>query len=183
MSQIPLLKDYKAKSSPETRVQLVKDTLKVGSKTIDPNFSRNKLQCFHTNGPLVKVDKENFSIASDSPDGKNIFTAFACEISDRESASVNYSSLYQSPDFTSATHRVYCYAFESGSEDKEPFGYDDDGEFTASHKMFQSIRQKCITNYFVCVTRHFGGKIGKLRFKYYEELAKKALSRFFPELS
>ena len=88
-----------------------------------------------------------------------------------------HASLFQLKEVASATHRVYAYSYEGQD------GHDDDGEFSASKQILQSLKSRRIQNYYVCVTRQYGKNMGKKCFSVYEDLAGQALSAFFPELS
>ena len=82
-------------------------------------------------------------------------TDIADAITSYDGACKAHSSLFQLKDVALATHRVYAYSFEGQD------GHDDDGEFSASKQILQSLKAKGITNYYVCVTRLYGRNMGK----------------------
>ena len=176
VAQVPLLKEYKTKCGKEVRVSMFKDKLSVGGKVIDPNFSSNKLTLAPQSQDMRPVNMDAFSIIQSNTD-QNAFTGYACEISNYEEACMAHASLFQLKEVASATHRVYAYSYEGQD------GHDDDGEFSASKQILQSLKSRRIQNYYVCVTRQYGKNMGKKRFSVYEDLAGQALSAFFPELS
>ena len=182
ISQIPVMKDLKLKSGRDVKISMIKDQLIVDGKVRDPQFSRNKLKYGQCLTQLKPVNEDQYSMCKSTPDGKNSFTAFACEISSQDEACRSHESLFQLAEVAKATHRVYAYALE-GERGSKNYGHDDDAEFGASTKILQKLNSKGIVNYYVCITRSYGGKMGKARFDTYEELATQALSAFFPELA
>ena len=175
ISQVPTMKEYKEKCGPEMKVSMIKDKLKVGGKVIDPMFSSNKLTMTSQDLDMKPVDADSFSIAHHNIDSNN-FTGYARKIKDYDEACLAHTSLFQLKEVSRATHRVYAYSFEGQD------GHDDDGEFSASKQIIQSLKSKGISNFYVCVTRQYGRNMGKKRFRVYEDVAAQALSTIFPEL-
>ena len=170
------MKDYKAKCGNTVKISMVRDKLKVGGKTINPEFSSNNLNLLSTLQDMKPVNKDTFSIIQIDID-QNKFTGYACKVSSYEEACTAHSSLFQLTDFALATHRIYAYSFEGQD------GHDDDGKFSASKQILQCLKEKDITNYYVCIMRHYGRNMGKKRFQVYKDIASQSLCSFFPELA
>ena len=181
LAQLPRLKEYRKSLGDRAKVILSGDKLYIDGSLVDPKFEVN---CVSPNvgQNLVPLSSEIFSFTEQSADDRgNVFKAYACEITSQADANLAHSSLFQSTEFAAATHRVYAYKYDSDSD--VCYGYSDDGEFSAGSQIMAVLNKKKINNYFVCVTRKYGGNMGKKRFEVYNNLAKEVLSNYFPELA
>ena len=166
IAQVPTWK--KLKNEGKT-CKFVADRLSVEGELQKTDFTKNPASAV-TNTNFLSIQK--FSISDEIIDRGSKFKAYATTVTDIESVSTALNSLYQEPDFATADHRIYTYSIG------DDHGWDDDAEYGAGKKLYTNTKEKEYDNYFVCVTRRFGGTyLGNDRFEHITTCALDALDR------
>lgn len=167
IAQLPLLRSLRAD---DKKCKLIADKIILEKEGIvDPEFEK---------GPKLNVigegvyELDRFTESDMITDRGSTFKGYATRIEDFSEASIALSSLYQDQCVVKATHRIYCYNIDGQQ------GWSDDGEFSAGSKLAAEINKTAEDNYFICVTRHYGGtNLGKARFDHIIAAGKDAYAR------
>ena len=166
------LTQLKTERTKDPKAKLVKDTLKVGRRVIDPNFEKN---------PIKPKTGENYCNIRSKIKSTNIFEERGSKfqshclnltnISDAQAALASVIT-----DHPAASHRVYAYRL-TDSSGSVITGHHDDGEWGASKIVMDELNQAA-SNMIIIVTRYFGGQyLGERRFQIFRMAAKAAVKQ------
>ena len=85
-------------------------------------------------------------------------------------------AIYSDSRTAHAKHNIYAYRIQAQDTATIIEHYEDDGDYGAGRRLLELLREKKITNQFICVTSWQGGKqLGSVRFQYTLEAAKNVL--------
>ena len=144
-----------------TKVNMVKDKIKVGGQTVDTIFSENILKSSPTASvpSISSISHTEIQSIQDSH-----FQGHATRIGSVKDAAAAREALFQSSHVASSHHIIYAYVVTDESGMKIS-GHSDDGEWSASKIITNIMRKEGENNIFVAVSRrHDGPNLGPKRF-------------------
>lgn len=166
-----LIPKYREARSKQLRPKWSLDKLVVGSTVTQ--IERDRVKDINSNTTKIATSMKVKRFPPKTYN-KNSFQGQATDISCQDDIIPALHAIYSDSRVARATHNVYAYRIKVGNDFIEH--YEDDGEHGAGHVLLKLLRERNVSNKFVCVSRWSGGThLGRARFDHITEAATLAL--------